>query len=120
MTMPPRLVTVLVPLQLTTVFLGFAICWKFIRFCRVAYQDTPWMENSFPPPKTVWFLGVAYWLLLPLPIVWGLAACLRAETVGTIAEVRSLDSYVGIGLLVLLAGFAGWSVILSIALALNS
>jgi hypothetical protein len=54
---------------------------------------------------------------LLLPIVWGLVACLRAESVGTIAEIRSLDSRVGIGMLVLLAGFAGWSALRCIAWA---
>ena len=120
MTMPPRLVTVLVPLQLATVFLGFAICRKFIHLRRAVFQDESlrsWQDNAFPMPTSVWFLSEAYWLLLLLPIVWGLVACLRAESVGTITEIRSLDSQVGIGMLVLLAGFAGWSALRSIAWA---
>ena len=119
MTMPPRLVTVLVPLQLTTVFLGFAICRKFISYHRGVFPDKFWIKVLPPMPTSVWFLSEAYWLLLLLPIVWGLVACVRAESVGTITEIRSLDSQVGIGMLVLLAGFASWTDLRCIAWAMG-
>ena len=111
MTMPPRFVSVLVPVQLTMLLLGFAICHKM-----VPLHDRFFSEMGVAvgfPPMPMRFMNKAGWLLSLLPIAWGVAACLRAENVGPVTEVRSLDSRVGLGLLVFLAVFSFWCVVRS-------
>ena len=111
--MPPRIVTILVPIQLAMVMLGFAICHKIVRF--IEKSDVSYYITWVPWPVHIFIQ--AGWLLLLLPIVWGGVSCLRAEVNGNEMEIREWDSRIGVGMAFLLACFVMVAILFAIAWA---
>src|SRR3569623_1573385 len=93
--LPPRIVTVLVPVQLCCLWLGFAICRRIMRLM----EQSDELRMRFPHlPLPVWLFHHTPLLFFLLPLSWGAIACLRAENAGRLMLVQPWDGRLGLGL----------------------
>lgn len=92
MTFPPRIVSILVPVQCVLVLLGWAICRKLVRMGELVHDEKYGFQ---PKPGVVLFASQLAWPVAALSCVWGLAATLRAGVDGNKASIRNRDVQAG-------------------------
>ena len=94
MTFPPRLVSILVPIQCTIVLLTWGICAKFFNR-KIALGSSSVPEHNSLGFGLAWLSAKSCWVLLLLPIAWGIVATIRADKEYGGATLQPNDSKVG-------------------------
>ena len=108
MSFPPRLVSILVPVQWLFVLIGYAITRKLVK---LALQSDVRYVYQQRMPSLVAMVSQAGWLFFTVPLVWGLYATLCADREAGFAELQPRDAKLGLGLTLLIAIGAFWTIL---------
>ena len=117
MSFPPRLVSILVPIQWLLVFLGYCITRKVVNFA--TGSDPNSYLGAFMPLMIKW-ASEAGWVLFLVPLVWGLHATLCADCEAGYAELQPRDARIGLGLTLLIGGVSFFFIMFTLGWALMS
>lgn len=111
MSFPPRLVSILVPVQWLFVLIGYAITRKLVK--STLGSELGWLYEQRIPAQ-VWLVSQIGWLFFLVPVVWGLHATLCADQEAGFAELQLRDVRVGLGLTFVVAAGAFWSILMTL------